>query len=134
MKNLSFAESRYVELMINGDPDRVIRFDPSDYNIVKRLNEAQAALNDINTDGEAIDVLMRADAAVRHQIDKVFGAPVADIAFGVTNALTPVDEDGTMLFEAFLQAVVPEIVSAVEKRQQGAKSRVDQYLKPYTKE
>lgn len=134
MKNISFGQSRFVEFVINGDSERVIRIDPADYGIVQRVQDAKSALSALDFGEDAAQNLIAADRAVREQIDRIFAAPVSDVVFGVANTLTPVDGDGTMLFEAFLQAIVPEIEAAIKDRQGKVSDRIKAYTAPYEKQ
>lgn len=97
MKDLSFDEG-YKEFSINGDENRVIRFNPSDMAIIKRLEEAKnkisesmAIKDDIELDNEGkpinslenySKIINHIDNVIKEQINYIFDNNVADVVFG----------------------------------------------------
>lgn len=126
--NLSFNDG-LKEYIINNDPDRVIRINPADVGILKRLQAAQTDIDALrdkysNADNTA-DALAECDRALRDIIDNVFGAKIADTVFGSTNCLSIAG--GASVYENFLNAIVPEIESTVKAESEASAKRVKQY-------
>ena len=129
MKDLSFDEG-YKEFSINGDENRVIRFNPSDMAIIKRLEEAKnkisesmAIKDDIELDNEGkpinslenySKIINHIDNVIKDQINYIFDNNVADVVFGNQSPLANIK--GKPLYERFMESVMPEIKKAVEEK------------------
>ncbi|MGN0506635.1 MAG: hypothetical protein ACI4FZ_08745 [Lachnospiraceae bacterium] len=130
MHSLNFDEG-YKEFAINDDPNRVIRFNPSDVAIVERIKNASAALEKLveeyGTEEETKEeAFARLDKAIKEQIDYMFNQPVAEIVFGGQSPMSPVG--GKMLFERFLESVTPVIEESVRNEQKASAERVGKYV------
>lgn len=134
----------YKEFTINNDPDRVIRFNPSDTGLIDRIEKAyQNILNIINgeqnneekelpeDDIEQLTLLAGAirqsDNIIRDQIDLIFNAPVSGVVFGNQSPLSTVG--GIPLYERFLNAILPEMVKEFSKEQKASMKRIEKYVK-----
>lgn len=142
MKDLSFDEG-YKEFSINGDENRVIRFNPSDLAIIKRLEEAKnkisesmAIKDDIELDNEGKPVnslenyskiINHIDNVIKDQINYIFDNNVADVVFGNQSPLANIK--GKPLYERFMESVMPEIKKAVEEEAKESRKRVAKYTK-----
>mgnify|MGYP007127327939 FL=1 len=96
MENLSFDEG-LKSYKINGDPNRILRFNPGDVNILTRYKEVVNNLNEIanelpdakiKPDGTAEDnaeivgaQLTAFNEALKKQINYLFNADVYDVLF-----------------------------------------------------
>ena len=125
--NLSFNDG-YKTYEINGDPNRVIKINPADVGILKRLQAAQDSIsalqekyNTINTP----EALAECDKDLRDIIDDVFAAPVADIAFGDTNCLSLAG--GSSIYENFLNAIIPIVQETVKEESKASEKRISKY-------
>ena len=94
MQSLSFDEG-LKSYMINGDSNRILRFNPGDVNILTRYKEVVKNLNNladnlpeakINPDGTAaenVDIVTEQlgafDNALREQLNYLFNADVYDV-------------------------------------------------------
>lgn len=128
MKNINFDDG-YKEFTINNDPDRTIRFNPSDVAIVERLHKASDALEKLiseNTEADAAEAIERMDAAIREQVDYIFNQPVSNKVFGNQSPMAPVG--GKMLFERFLEAATPIIMSHVKAERKASEKRISKYV------
>ena len=142
MKDLSFDEG-YKEFSINGDENRVIRFNPSDMAIIKRLEEAKnkisesmAIKDDIELDNEGkpinslenySKVISHIDNVIKEQINYIFDSDVANVVFGNQSPLANIK--GKPLYERFMESVMPEIKKAVEEEAKESRKRVAKYTK-----
>jgi len=141
MQNLSMNDG-FKEFSINNDPNRVIRFNPSDFGIIDRINSAYAEIEKstnidtdvtLKNDGAAKDDLEKAAMIVQQvsntikgQIDYIFNSPVSDIVFGKQSPLSLVG--GMPLYEQFLNVVIPVIKKDVQKEQESSRKRVNKYV------
>ena len=142
MQKLSFDEG-YKEFSINGDVNRVIRFNPSDLAIIKRLEEAKnkisesmAIKDDIELDNEGkpinslenySKVISHIDNVIKEQINYIFDSDVANVVFGNQSPLANIK--GKPLYERFMESVMPEIKKAVEEEAKESRKRVEKYTK-----
>lgn len=127
-----------VSLTINGDKNKVISFNPSDFSIITRINQAykdiekfQSEIKNIETDTSKDDTAAITEASsqieklnnlVREKIDYIFNSPVSDVVFGNTSPLALVK--GIPLYERFLTAVMPVIKNAIEEEKKSAEKRI----------
>lgn len=149
MHNLNFDEG-YKEFTINGDKNRVIRFNPSDIAFVERFNESvknitkyQDKLKEIelNPDGTAqegaenykhtAELVADSRKFINEQIDYIFGSDVSEKVFGVQSPLSSVG--GKFLFERFLECVTPLMGNAMKEETKAQKKHLDKYTKVYHK-
>jgi hypothetical protein len=134
----------YKEYTINGDPNRVIRFNPNDYSLVERINEVYKrqesaeelkSLVKVNLDGSPANDLPECAEAIRKVnkfikediINYLFNADVADVVFGKQSPLSMVK--GKPFYERFLEVVIPEIKEEIEAEQKAAQKRIQKYTK-----
>ena len=142
MQNLVFDEG-YKEFTINGDENRVIRFNPSDFAILKRLDEARNKIleamkiqDDIELDdeGKPIENLENASKIVKHiddtikeQINYVFDYDVSKAVFGNQSPMANIK--GLPLYARFMESIKPVIESAMNEEREKSKKRVSKYTK-----
>lgn len=142
MQNL-IIDDGYKEYKINGDENRVIRFNPSDFSIIERINTAYEEINkatDIDTDIElkpdgkpvselekVAEIVSGINTTIKKQIDYIFNSPVSDAVFGNQSPLSMVK--GMPLYERFLDAVIPVIQQEVKKEQEASQKRIEKYTK-----
>jgi hypothetical protein len=142
MQGIRFDEG-YKEYMINDDPNRVIRFNPTDFEILDRIKVAYEEIEkatsteddvELNPDGTPIEQLGKAAETVKkisdtikRQIDYIFNSPISDIVFGNQSPLCLVG--GKPLYERFLDAIIPIIQAEVKKEQEASKKRIEKYTK-----
>ncbi|WP_303820966.1 hypothetical protein [Ruminococcus flavefaciens] len=152
---LSFDDG-YKNIEFNGDPDKVIRINPTDGMFLKRLAgikdkakqiaekygdvdlSALDRLKDIEENKEqvsddafeelkkAAEAAAQVESATRELIDSVFESPVCDVVFGDSSCLSPVG--GRPVYFAFLEVIIEYI--AQETRKNTAKRQVK--VKKYT--
>ena len=112
------------------------RINTADMNLPARFEQSQeelaAVADEMQQTGEPTpSQLAEFDRRVREQINFVFGSDVCSAAFGTTNCMSAL-EDGRLLFESFLDALIPVIeqdmaikLEAVRKRSQ---ERMNKYI------
>lgn len=125
--NLNF-ESGIKEYTINGDPNRVIRINPTDFGIIDRAEKAKISLEKLHIDpGEEhmSEALIAMDKAVREQIDLIFGNGTANTAFGEINCTSLAG--GSPIFMNFLNAILPEIEKVVGEEKRKSDARIEKY-------
>ena len=143
MQSIRFDDG-FKEFMINDDPNKVIRFDPTDFSIIERFNTAmknieqstQELTNDIEIDskGEPADELDIAAEAVakvnkfiKDQIDYIFDSPVSDMVFGNKSPLAMVK--GVPLFERFILAAQAVIEKELKAEMKASEKRISKYTR-----
>lgn len=127
--NISFATNEK-EYIINGDENRVIRVNVADVNIFKRYEEASEKIEALKNVPRTPEGLAELDRQVREQLNYTFGIDICTAAFGDVNLLSPV-EGGKMLFEAFLEAFLPQYKKDAESVLGAAKIRLNNKAELY---
>lgn len=120
---------------INDDENTVIKINTTDYGLVERLesltkrtNELVQKYKDMKPEDVTIGIFVDVDKEIRREIDYVLGEGVSQGAFGGVNCLS-LCEDGSMIFENFLNCVVPVIVSDIENAHAQQSKHIEKYLK-----
>ncbi|HWT27625.1 MAG TPA: hypothetical protein VN131_06770 [Mobilitalea sp.] len=143
MHSLNFDEG-YKEFSINGDENRVIRFNPADYGLLERYKEARNTIMksidklqsdiELKNDGsakdetdEAADQLASVRQLIFEQVNYIFNADVSKTVFGNQSPISTVK--GKFLFEGFIEAAGAIITDAVNKEQAASQKRIDKYVK-----
>jgi hypothetical protein len=148
MKSINFSDG-YKSFCINNDPDRVIRFNPTDIDIVKRFNQAMKELREekegledvnLNPDGTVVDddttlektseVLEQFNQVIREKLNFIFKSDVYDTVFDGQSPMAIVGTERQLLFEAFMDAAFHVINEEVES---ATRERVDKYVSKYKK-
>lgn len=148
MQSINFSDG-YKSFCINNDPDRVIRFNPTDIDIVKRFNQAMKELREekegledvnLNPDGTVADddttlertseVLEQFNQVIREKLNFIFKSDVYDTVFDGQSPMAIVGTERQLLFEAFMDAAFHIINEEVES---ATRERVDKYVSKYKK-
>lgn len=140
INNLSFDEG-LVEVKINNDPNRVIKFNPGDLNIVTRYNKMVESIGsmDLSTDvaeGEdklklAADQMQKIESALREQFNYLFNSDVYDIIFNGQSPLCIVGKDKNMLCEVVINAIGDMISDACGKSVDTLNLKMKKYTAKY---
>lgn len=123
MKSLNF-DSGVKEYEINGDPNRVLRINPSDFGIIERINKAKDELDKLHITSD-LNGMTELDKVVRTQIDKIFGTGSADVIFGETNSAS--FAGGQPIFANFLECIAPEITRVIEEEKKKSATKIKKY-------
>ncbi|MDR1940031.1 MAG: hypothetical protein LBQ40_04470 [Clostridiales bacterium] len=138
-------QERKKRISLNGDLDRYIEFDPTDINLVIRLDGAQkrigaavgsladmesefAEMSDEERTGAVIGRVKEVETLIREQLDYVFDSPVSAVVFGVTNPLSLVD--GKSFAQHFLEKVTPFLRKEIEAEYKKIDKHVGKYVQP----
>ena len=140
MKNLSFNDGRE-SFTVNDDPDRVIRFNPADPEIINRILKMQKDFEnysvpedvELNPDGTAKSGLEKDGAyiagftsAMRKAFNEVFNADVYDTIFDGQSPLCIVGQK--YLFEGVFDGLIDIMKPAIEKYAKKNQARLDKYI------
>lgn len=131
MKSIDF-DSGFKTYAINGDENCVIRINTTDFNLPKRIQDANGTIKTVISEYEgknAADDIAGCDTKVREIINEVFGSDICTPAFGKTN-LFSITSNGNYIFENFLSALLPVIQADIEEAAKAAQVRpeVQKYL------
>lgn len=122
----------------------VIAFNPADFNILKRFDDAKkkiekAQLNineDIELDDsgnpkeiEYIKIVNKVNKIICDAIDYIFDAQISKIVFGNKSPLAIIG--GKLLFEVFLEAVQPIIQNRVGESMKNTEIKTSKYTSKY---
>lgn len=146
MLNINIDDG-FKEFTINNDASKVIRFNPSDFGIIERINTAYKEIEkvqstaeefELNTDGTPVEQIESAANAVakvsntiKEQIDYIFDSPVSAVVFGNQSPLSMVK--GKPYYESFLDAVKPEIEKCVKAERLASQKRIEKYTRQVSK-
>ena len=118
---------------INNDENTVIKINTTDFGLIDRLKnlvERTGKIADkykaMSEDKLNIDVFIDFDKDIRKEIDYVLGEGVSQSAFGNVNCLSICD-DGSMIFENFLNCVVPVILNDVQTAVANRSKHIEKY-------
>lgn len=136
MEKLNF-KTNVKRYSLNDDESCVISINTTDYAILDRIKKATKNIErlteeyqekkiDNDNDDEANALFVETDKEIRKQINYIFNSDVCTMAFGNTNCFSLCD-DGSALFENFINAVVPVIKSDIEAAQEKQNKRIEKY-------
>lgn len=138
--NIDLSEFKKKKFTINGDIDKIIELDPSDLNIITRLQneypklQAMAKKMDgINIEGldeettinKVGSTLKEIDMAMRKCVDTIFDYPVSDVCVPTASMYDPINgkfrfeiliDKLSVLYNANLSAEIKKIESRVNSR------------------
>lgn len=132
--NIDFDDG-YKSFKINGDENKIIRFNPTDLSIVKRGKAVTQEIDDylkmIKKDIDEKDhlksdeIMEKADLFIREKINYIFDNDVADIVFGSQSTLSTLN--GDPLFYRFLMPIMKLIESTVQRESKMSQEKVSKY-------
>lgn len=141
IQNLNFDDG-FMSFTLNGDPEKVIRFNPSDFGMINRIRDAYNAIDnaaeavgdiEINSDGEAIgnlngeaDRLEIYKKEICKAIDEIFNSNISETAFGKQSPLSPVGR-GIPLWQSFLECIIPVVEKETGKRIEASQKKIQKY-------
>lgn len=134
MENLNFKKN-IKTYSLNNDENCIISIDTTDYAIIDRMKKSLKNIDKLSeeyknktaeNDDEANDMFVDVDKKIREQINYIFKSDVCTSAFGETNCFSLCD-DGSVLYENFINAVIPAIKNDITKAQAKHKKRIEKY-------
>lgn len=150
MANISFDDG-FETFTINNDPERIIRINPKDTNILarfetamKRLKEESMAISGIRVQAngspaesseisleESTRQLDSFNQLINRELNYIFNADVATAAFGNQSPVSLVGSEGKFLFEAFLEAALVAVKEKIEETTRQMNDRTGKYTSAY---
>lgn len=150
MANISFNDG-YETFTINEDPNRVIRINPRDVNILDRF---KTAMNELKEESESLsDIRVSADGSpvsdgsasldectqrlsafnqtINSKLNYIFNSDVSFAAFGNQSPLSLVGMEGKFLFEVFLEAALIAVKEKIDVAAQEVEARARKYTGKY---
>lgn len=138
MKSLNFDDG-CIELAIQGDEGRLLKFNPTDYNMAakfydlmenaekkqKELKDKSKKIDNIKNEKDMIEYLRHNDIFFKEELDKIFGNGSSELIFAGINVMTTAS-NGDFVITNFLNALIPYF----EKE---SKSRIKKAVKKYKK-
>ena len=156
MKNINIDDGREA-ISINGDPERVIYIQASDFNIQLRARQAREKISGLleeidkkkpgneaefadfleeidkkkpGNEAEFADFLEEIDKKVREQINHIFNYDVSQPVFGLCSPLMSL-KNGKCYVEEFLEAITPVIEDIAKKAAKASEKRIAKHTKRY---
>lgn len=141
MRSLNFNDG-YESFMVNDDPNRVIRFNPADPEVINRVLSVQNEFSayqipegiELNPDGSPKTDLERDGAyvaefatAMRKAFNGIFNADVYDTIFAGQSPLCIIGQN--YLFEEVLNGLLELVQPAVKAYNEKNREKMNQYLK-----
>lgn len=139
MSNALNFDTGEIKLAVNGDPDRLLIFNPDDANLRSRFYEVSA---DMNTKGQemkkkgeelkdgddetAFEYLKEMDTYFREKVDYIFGEGSAGLIFKNQNLLS-IAGNGDFILANFLSAIAPHFQSATDDRVKKFTAKYEQH-------
>ena len=120
MKNINIDDGREA-VTINGDPERVIYVQASDFNIQLRARQAREKISTL---------LEEIDKKVREQINHIFNYDVSQPVFGLCSPLMSL-KNGKCYVEEFLEAITPVIEEIAKNAAKASEKRISKHTKRY---
>ncbi len=136
MKSINFQTCQMTEYMVNGDPSKVVRINLLDVNLRKRIENAEARMEQIEEKYKGTrmtpEMAIAADAEIRAFIDEVFGTDVSTPAFGGTNCLLKIGELPLYahFFTAFVQMIIEDLKEIAAQHKAAVNPNVEKYALP----
>ena len=105
-----------IDVNDNGEVIGQIRFNPADFDIIKRYESVVDAINNYDISENPTDEEMfKFTDTVKELTDKLLGYPVSDVLFGRTNPCTP-NGKGELFFENVWNGLKVLIETTMNKR------------------
>ncbi len=150
MGNISFNDG-YETFTINEDPNRVIRINPRDVNILDRFKTAMNELKEesdslseikVNADGlpvsggnisleECTQRLTAFNQMIISKLNYIFNSDVSFAAFGNQSPLSLIGAEGKFLFEVFMEAALIAVKEKIDSAAIEVEERAGKYTQKY---
>jgi len=138
-------ETGIIELAVQGDPDRILRFNPANETFVrgfldmvetsktKLYSYADKESKICGSTIDSIDKLrkknelnLEIDKYLRGELDRIMGAGTSDIVFG-NMCVTAITQSGQTVFLNFINA----LLGVIQKENQNRNKKVNDLIKKY---
>lgn len=148
IRDLNIPDIERERFRINGDNDKILELNTSDFNVITRLNEAYPKLleysDKISELGEVegdvdkketlakmSDILEDIDKSMKKEIDYIFDANVSEVCLGNRNAYDP--RNGKFVWEHVIEAIGDLYKVSFTKELEKIRKRIDKHTAKYTK-
>lgn len=140
MSNISF-ETGVKEYTINNDPDRVLRINMADENILPNLKasfdrckeQIKKMGKENPTPEETLAEISEIDNYIRSEFDRVLYPGASETVFGNMNLMTLTDS-GTTVYENFMRVFIDLISSDMKKKYEKSMKNVEKYRQEIAKQ
>lgn len=134
MQNINFEE-KCEEFMINGDKDRVLRFNPNDAYFLAKVEDAKKQISDLkninipNEYEEKVKYIEDLTLRIKDIINTLFYDGAYDIIFKNQSPLTMID--GELLFSRFFKGFSDALKPYIEKQKADSIKKMNDYKETY---
>lgn len=132
-KNVLNFEDSVEALKINGDENKILKFNPTSMMLLKNIEKANA---EIVSEIERLDAdetlnsenkFEMMDTFVKAKIDEIFGAGTSEMVFGSDYSIVTVK--GNYVYENFLIAIMNYMTARIKEETELSQKRVQEYTK-----
>lgn len=132
-KNVLNFEDGVEALKINGDENKILKFNPTSMMLLKNIEKANA---EIVSEIERLDAdetlnsenkFEMMDTFVKAKIDGIFGAGTSEMVFGSDYSIVTVK--GNYVYENFLIAIMNYMTVRIKEETELSQKRVQEYTK-----
>lgn len=132
-KNVLNFEDGVETLKINGDENKILKFNPTSMMLLKNIEKANA---EIVSEIERLDAdetlnsenkFEMMDTFVKAKIDGIFGAGTSEMVFGSDYSIVTVK--GNYVYENFLIAIMNYMTVRIKEETELSQKRVQEYTK-----
>lgn len=132
-KNVLNFEDGVEALKINGDENKILKFNPTSMMLLKNIEKANA---EIVSEIERLDAdetlnsenkFEMMDTFVKAKIDEIFGAGTSEMVFGSDYSIVTVK--GNYVYENFLIAIMNYMTARIKEETELSQKRVQEYTK-----
>lgn len=128
---------------INNDPNRVIKFNPSDLNLINRLAEAEKKIKELVEEAKEFKTTSKDTMALfnklnetekecREQFNYIFGEEYDHIVFGQQSIFSV--SKGKTIMENFVDALLEEVSPILKEEQAKFDKNVSKYKEQYDRD
>lgn len=121
---LSFDDG-YKNIELNGNPDKIIRINPTDTQFINRISGFDENNPDFEKLKLAADSVDKLDMAVKDLINEIFGYDISLIVFGTDSCLSPAG--GQPIFMNFMQCIFAYINECSVEERKKSQEKLNSY-------
>lgn len=146
MENIKIDDGRK-SFTINGDPEKIISFNPTDTNLLVRYEQVkktiEKAIKDMPEETDMKEeiseenlkktsaILKKTDKLIKEQLNYLFDTDVSKVVFGNMNALSMAN--GEFLAVRFISAIEPIMKKEVLSAAKASEKRIAKHTAKYKK-
>lgn len=115
-----------------GDVVGSFKFNPSDFDIIKRYEGVADALKNFEVEDDSNESFFKASDFIKEQFNVLLGGNVSEGIFGSCNPLNIVD-DGSFYFEKVMEVIEKVIESKFDTRLKKSTEKINKAVAKYRK-